>query len=78
MKVMVMYSASSIRLGEWCEIIFLSFDRKTMHSAVTNFVFPGLGVFVYSQDRAAKKKAPIVMSAAWAWAVTLVGGPPAD
>ena len=78
MKVMVTNSESSMSLGEVCGITFLSPERKTTHATVISLVFPGLGVLVYSQDRAAKKKAPMVMSAAWACAVTLDGGPPAS
>ena len=78
MKVMVTNSESSTSLGELCGIIFLSPERKTTHATVISLVFPGFGVLLYSQDLAAKKKAPIMMSAAWACAVTLVGGPPAS
>jgi hypothetical protein len=43
--------------------------RKTIQPIRIRLVRPFCAVFVYSQDRIAKKKAPITRSAVCAWAV---------
>jgi hypothetical protein len=61
---MVMNSERMRREGsDWLMICFRR-SLKIRLPRVTRFVLPGEGVRVYSQDLIAKKKAPIMISAA--------------
>ena len=65
---MVTYSASRLRLRSSGSSNCLDFVRKTMPDRMIIFVFLGTGVVEYLQDRMAKKKPAMVMSAVTAGA----------
>ena len=66
MNVTVTNSAKVDRKGESLLMGRLSLPQNWMQPSVRSLVRPGLGAFECSHDRAAKKKPPMVVSAACA------------
>jgi hypothetical protein len=70
-KTTVRNSALESREGSECGITCFRMVRKIKLPRVTRLVRPAVGVSVYLQDRMAKKKAPMMMSAAWSYSLAL-------